>query len=192
MNKENALKTLLDLKDVLDSLNIKFWLSDGTLLGFHRESDFISHDPDIDIGIFIEDWDDTALKILKNKNFKLKWQFGLEECGLEYAIEKRDIKIDLFFFYKNLPKRNLYWHSAWVKVPNTPSSFRKMIRFVYEEFKLKEIIFLGTKFLAPDDVNKYIIQKYGNDWETPKPIWDWAKDPLNSENVEIYIKYKNL
>ncbi|GAG75447.1 unnamed protein product, partial [marine sediment metagenome] len=83
MNKENALKTLLDLKEVLDSLNIKFWLSDGTLLGFHRESDFISHDPDIDIGIFIEDWDDTALKILKNKNFKLKWQFGLEECGLE-------------------------------------------------------------------------------------------------------------
>ena len=53
MNKENALKTLLDLKDVLDSLNIKFWLSDGTLLGFHRESDFISHYHDIDIGIFI-------------------------------------------------------------------------------------------------------------------------------------------
>ena len=192
MNKDNALRTLLDLKEVLDSSNVQFWISDGTHLGYYRDSDFISHDPDIDVGIFIEDWENEVLDKLKRNGFNLKWQFGLEECGLEYAIEKRGIKIDLFFFYKNLPNRNIYWHATWFGTYNTPGKFRKMVRCFYEPFELKEIEFLGYKFLAPKDTEKYIIQKYGPDWKIPKIKWDWIKDPFNSEEVGIYIEYQDL
>ncbi len=192
MNKHNANESLKDLKEVLDKMNIPFWLSDGTLLGHQREKDFISHDPDIDVGIFIEDWKRECLTELKNKGFDLSLQFGLEECGLEYAIEKRDIKIDLFFFYKGLPNRNVYWHSAWTKSPKIGGKFRQMIRCFYEPFELKEIEFKGNKFLAPDNIIKYISQKYGDDWETPKEKWDWATDPLNSEFVDIYVEYQKL
>ena len=44
-------KTLEDMKKILDSNNVKFFLYCGTALGAHREKKFIEHDHDIDIGV---------------------------------------------------------------------------------------------------------------------------------------------
>ena len=44
--------------DVLDEMNISWFLSSGTCLGYFREGKFIDHDYDIDIGIFAEDYTD--------------------------------------------------------------------------------------------------------------------------------------
>lgn len=190
MNKQNAFLTLCDLKKVFDEHKINFWISDGTLLGYYRDKDFISHDPDIDVGIFIEDWDQNILYFLKNSGFNVFYEFGKEECGLEYAVQKRNIKIDLFFFYKYLPKRNAYWHAAWMQDDKVDNSLRKMIRICYEPFELQKITFLGVDFLAPDNIEKYIIQKYGKDWKTPKVNWNWTSDPFNSEYVDIFTRFK--
>ncbi|GAI17296.1 unnamed protein product, partial [marine sediment metagenome] len=44
MDIEAAKQDLLEIKEILDRLKIKFWLSDGTLLGAVREKNFISYD----------------------------------------------------------------------------------------------------------------------------------------------------
>ena len=49
-------QTLKEVKQLLDSHGVFFWLVSGTLLGFIREGDFIEHDTDIDIAISLDDY----------------------------------------------------------------------------------------------------------------------------------------
>ena len=51
---ENGVKNLSDVKGVLDSEGVTFWLSAGTLLGAYRDGDFIPGDDDIDIDSYEE------------------------------------------------------------------------------------------------------------------------------------------
>jgi hypothetical protein len=44
-------ENLLLAKKVLDSINVKFFLSHGTLLGWYRECGIIEHTTDVDLGI---------------------------------------------------------------------------------------------------------------------------------------------
>ena len=63
---------LSDFKYAMGS--IPFWLSEGTALGIIREGDFISHDDDVDVGMWIHDLDKfnkDALPRLINLGFTL-------------------------------------------------------------------------------------------------------------------------
>ena len=48
-------EVLQKAKNALDSENVLFWLDYGTLLGAYREHDFIKHDFDLDIGLWLKD-----------------------------------------------------------------------------------------------------------------------------------------
>ena len=203
MNKSDALDTLLDLKKIFDSISLEYWLTDGTLLGLHREGDFINHDKDIDVGIFIENWlkHPNALKLISQSGFKLNHQFGEKDCGYEISIIKRNIKIDLFFFYKNSPParyvskfdeekfKNIYWSACW---KNAGGDKRKMIVYKYEPFKLVQKTFKNNTFNVPDDVEKYIIQQYGPNWRIKDTNWKWDSSPFNLIQTEIIVPVKKL
>ncbi len=196
MDLDNAKKSLMDLKEILDRLNIRFWLSDGTLLGCIREQGFISHDPDIDVSIFINEWKTEAIEELKNNGFKVKWRFGLPECGMEIATEKRNVKIDLMFYYQDnfvtdKDGNSLFWHSLWEQDSRALGKFRRMVRCTYEPFELKKIDFLGDKFYVPSDPEKCLARKYGL-WRIPVKTWDWSNDPLNATKVPIFIPYTDM
>ena len=45
-----------DRLNIIQKINIKFFLYCGTCLGAHREKKFIEHDHDIDIGVFENDF----------------------------------------------------------------------------------------------------------------------------------------
>ena len=51
MDKDNAKRILLEVKEVLDKNDVEFWLCFATCLGAVREGDFIDNDFDIDLGI---------------------------------------------------------------------------------------------------------------------------------------------
>ncbi len=50
MDEATAVSLLRHVKQVLDELDIKFWLASGALLGAIREGRFLPWDPDIDVG----------------------------------------------------------------------------------------------------------------------------------------------
>mgnify|MGYP006282747293 CR=1 FL=1 len=166
---------------MFDYHNVSFWITDGTLLGYYRENDFINHDHDMDIAVFIDDWKDEILVDLKRKEFKLLYIYGDKSCGLEYTLLKNNIRTDIFFFYK---ENNYYWHAAWdiSKI----KSFLNMIKYLYEPFKLKEIKFKNINLKIPENTEKYIIQKYGKNWKTPIKKWRWNYDPKNYKKTNIY------
>jgi len=129
---------LLAIKEVLDSMGVKFWLMYGTLLGAIRDKGFIDFDMDTDIGIYYEDKDrayDIVIELQKRA-------FGLIRTYYEdtfVTVIRDDEYIDMMFFRKeNLPFKNLVEHE-----------------------------FLDTKFLIPDNAEELFKDWYGEDWKMP-------------------------
>lgn len=205
MNNENAFKNLLEMKEILEAHDINYWLEAGTCLGAVRDSDFIGHDQDIDIGILAEDCYDVAEVVslfgsLLSKGFRIHHTFGEITKGYEIAVWKRGIKLDIFWFYLKGDKR---WHAAWLNGGRNGES--DMIKLVFDanlfqgikarkmkENKLQfvtslpEVEFHGVKFPVPNPVEDYLVARYGDTWQVPDKNWDWAKSPkCINNNFEI-------
>ena len=67
---------------ILNDNGVVFWLEFGTLLGFYREHDFIKHDFDLDIGVYMADAEKIR-KILTDNGFKLVRDFNAKDGGKE-------------------------------------------------------------------------------------------------------------
>ncbi|MDZ7860061.1 MAG: glycosyltransferase [Candidatus Krumholzibacteriota bacterium] len=180
LKKDVGLENLISVKKILNKLNMRFWLTDGTLLGCFRENGFIPHDFDLDIGAFIEDYDDRIIMEFIGNGWELHHIFGKVELGLELSFIRNDVRLDIFFFYE---EDGRYWHAAWLDTERG----KNLIKYYYDKFELKETEFLGNNFYVPDDTLKYVKTKYGQTWRTPIKNWDWAFGPENSVKTGIYL-----
>lgn len=184
INKESALKNIIEARDILNNLKMDYWLTDGTLLGSYRNNDFIDHDEDLDFGAFIDNYNDKLILDFVDNGWKLVNVFGKRDCGLEISFKKRGIKLDFFFFYKEGDK---YWHGAWRKFKKDGKKLRNLIKYYYDDFKLTEVDFKNEKFNIPQNTEKYISTKYGPDWKTPVKKWDWEFGPSNAVKTDIIL-----
>lgn len=192
------LAVLAEALTVLDALGIKPWLTDGTLLGFWREHDFIAHDRDMDLGVLSRDWSPAIVPAMAAAGFTLKSAKDLDTArrstgakaarsevsegakqdgssggdrGLEYTFLKNDERIDIFFFYE---RGATLWHAAWLR--NTIQ-----INYRYPRFGVKRARFLGLDVWIPEDPESYLLTKYGPNWRKPDLRWSWAFSPKNRQ-----------
>jgi len=180
-NKDSAIIVLYKLTQVLKKHNVRYWLQDGTLLGYYRENDLISHDNDTDIGVFWSDIKSTEvfLEIL-NSGFTLYKIKGYMHDSLMLTFICDDQKVDIFFYYKT---KNKVYHTALGK-------HWQVVNYEYDYFDVKEIEFLGYKFYVPEDELKFIKTKYGADWHIPKPKWDNINGLVNATPSNVYLDIK--
>lgn len=168
-DNQKAEKALLDLKTIMDGNQVPFFLVSGTLLGCIREGRILPHDKDLDIGVFDKDWDQKYLK-------KILTRSGFFEILPTRIFEQIKVKhnngtyIDIFLHSK---EQDYTWHYA------------SKIKWFNSNFNLKEYSFLNKKFLIPDNTKKYLIENYGEDWETPKVNFDSNFDTPNSKIVNM-------
>lgn len=181
MNKKIALSNLLEITDSLRKYNVTHWITDGTLLGYYREGDFITHDTDTDIGVMYSTFSKSALDSILSKGFKLVHIFGEPNNSLELAFTKSGVKTDIFFFYE---KGDKLYHSAFTDLSHRGYT---RIDYSYNKFGVSEVDFLGYKFYAPDNIIDFIVTKYGENWKTPIIKWNWATSPKNAVNTGIYL-----
>jgi len=80
--QEKGVKLMYQVKNILDTNNIPFWIEYGTALGAIREKRFIPWDSEIDIGLLEEN--------LKDKEQLL---VDIEKAGLRYSIAPDRIKL---------------------------------------------------------------------------------------------------
>lgn len=184
IHKSDAFKNIVDARNILNNLNMDYWLTDGTLLGFYRNNDFIDHDEDLDFGAFIDNFDEKLILDFVDDEWKLVSVFGKRDCGLEISFKKRGIKLDIFFFYKEDGK---YWHGAWRKFKKDGKTLRNLIKYYYDDFKLTQADFKNEKFNIPQNTEKYIATKYGSGWKTPVKEWDWEFGPSNAVKTDIIL-----
>lgn len=176
MDKIKAFKILQEVDYILKSLKIPYFFMAGTLLGCIRENDFIGHDEDIDLGIFIGDLDDKLVKALQYKGFSLDRVLGTKEQGLEYSFLKEGVQVDLFFYYK---EKNYVWHGSWYPYQGQ----MKLIKYAFDYFAIQTTPFKGQDFPIPNMPGHYLETVYGPTWREKDTKWHWALSPKNVKDT---------
>jgi phosphorylcholine metabolism protein LicD len=186
IKKKEALDNLIELDKLFRELNVEYWLTCGTLLGFYRDNDFIAHDKDTDICVNSEHFNGYVLKRILSKGFKIHKCFGELEDGFEISFFRNGVKTDIFLFYKNEDK----WYNS-VYADFTSIDCLKF-DYVYEPFEISENIFLGYSFKTPKNIEHFLKQQYGDNFMIPNKNWIWWKSPKNLKDTNIRIPYTNL
>lgn len=186
IKKKEALDNLIELDKLFRELNVEYWLTCGTLLGFYRDNDFISHDKDTDICVNSEHFNGYVLKRILSKGFKILKCFGELEDGFEISFFRNGVKIDIFLFYKNEDK----WYNS-VYADFTSVDCLKF-DYVYEPFEISENIFLGYSFKTPKNIEHFLKQQYGDNFKTPIKNWSYFESPKNLLKTKIRLPYPNV
>ncbi|XP_023237338.1 fukutin-like [Centruroides sculpturatus] len=170
--RTKAWKLLSKAKTLLDHLNIPFWLSSGTCLGYFRQCDFIPYSKDVDIGIWIKDYNPDIIPAFSTHDLPLTHSFGKIEDSFELSFRDNDIKLDVFFFYE---ERDYVWNGG------TQARTGKKFKYIFPKFELCWTEFLELKIRVPCQTEDYIQANYGPNWFEPVKNWDWKKSPPNVE-----------
>lgn len=170
--RKTGWNNLLELKQILDNIGVKFWLDAGVLLGYYREGKFIEWDSDIDIGILREDYTENIEKKFKENNWNIVKCEGPNN-ELEIKIKKNTMTIDIYFYHI---VNNKFKAHVFSKLNNSNNA--SIREYEISRFQLKEIIWNNYKFNVPNDIEKTLIEYYGEDWKIPKKNYHWRKDPL--------------
>ena len=151
---------LVEITNILESLEIEYFLTDGTLLGAVREGDFIPWDWDVEITVLSESiYPKTAELIEKAKN-------------TGFYVSSIDQSFNNFKLNFNKLDNKYSLNGLWLD-----GDFRTRKAYSYpKEFFLKntEIEFRGKKYPTVSNIHNYLVYQYG-DWETP------SKSPLDKK-----------
>jgi len=178
MNKEEARVTLLEIKEMLDSLGIKFWLIKGTLLGAIRENEFLKKDNDIDLLLMRESLTKELLESLKVKNYSYRI---LKHQGLVYAVAPIKPRRALFAFVFNYYYQPKNLCVMPLGRPDDHEALLPAKLYRGEHF----IDFLGCKFRVPYPPEEWLERVYGN-WKIPNMHWMRGRKKIS---IDKYAKW---
>lgn len=163
MKKSLASKVLFEVDDILKNLNIEYFLSCGTALGFKREGDFIDWDDEIDLDIKSEHFIPN-FNIINNKF--LEYGFIVRPLfrgkTSKNRIFKEGIKVAIGAIYND---NNGFRCDLSQKFPS---------KFYHKPEKIK---YKNRLFPVPSPIEEYLTFYYG-DWKTPIKSYD-INDYLN-------------
>jgi hypothetical protein len=168
MDMSNAEALLKEAKQILDRLGLVFFLRHGTCLGAVRDSAFIEWDDDLDIGSVIglhgltEELVRSAADVFKEHGF----DSNIEESELSLSVDLKKSGTPMDWTCYRIIDESIY---QW-PVVQIPVSLHAA---------LKEIDFLGEKFLVPNPPEEYLRLKYGPEWMIPKRAGGFEQEVLD-------------
>ena len=147
-NRSNQLKNLEDFDRIMKKYKIFYWLGEGTALGAIREKNIIKNDSDVDVGIYIKDYN-KFVKIVVPKLLENGFKIGRKK---PFSISKNGEYIDVDITGYNLPCMAF----NYPKSCNYHIDSLKPFRYGYINNK---------KYVVPSE--KYIKKLYGEKWYIP-------------------------
>ncbi|MCH7573915.1 MAG: LicD family protein [Candidatus Marinimicrobia bacterium] len=155
---KNPNPVLLNGCRALESANISYWLSAGTLLALHRDHDFIPHDTDIDVGVFGNTDPIVVISAMSGIKYDLIREVTYDNKPMQLAFmePQQNIIYDIYFYHEE--GDHLINHSKFGKMEKPLALFRPL-----GEMKFRENI-----YSAPNNIEAYLRIRYGHDWNMPK------------------------
>ena len=195
---------VLDLFDrTMTQSGYKYSLAFGTMLGAVREHGFIKHDFDIDVFMWIEDFDEKLIECLNNVGFKLKHSFIVEngKYAREDTIELKGVQIDIFYIYPALEGRTYTYCCDFFPYGNSRSWEQSIQKFGgvlprrLEMPTTKELVRVPFEtFSLPimKNSHEFLSFRYGENYMIPNPEWHNGDNPYIipwNEKIAKFIEY---
>ena len=171
----DAERILLKAKKMLDSLDIPFCISSGTLLGIIREGHLLAHEKDVDLAVISTDLPFRkryALKKLGGCIGESTCQSGWGQISFAFDINP-SIHLDISPVYF---KGDIAFYN---QQDDLCSIFPKKY-FVKKNWV--KVDYLLKKWNTPPEPEEFLKVIYGENWRTPVFTWNWTKDSLNTRN----------
>ncbi len=154
-----ARSALTDLNHVMDPIGHRPFLVSGTLLGYERVRDFLSHDKDIDVGLFgHEDCFEVLQHLHQSGLFTIKTK-GVQ-LGRTYNVcvwhRPTGMAIDIFFYHPQDGRL----------VTGVLNDIGYLQNFSFTPFDVQPIEFVGVKSWAPTNIDLNLRENFG-DWRVP-------------------------
>ena len=196
-------KAFFDFVSILNKLKIPWWLDGGQLLRLYREDAFALNEVDFDIGVFYSDISKSVIKTILNSGYDY-WFLAGDKNAMGLGFQKDHIyffHLHLYYIENSKMRYSMFFNKNKLFGNNTTES--ELIEFqdlapdnisypvhqrfdvTYSPFTTKEIIYKGNKLIVPEDVEKLLIENYGETWKTPAKVWHTHKMRLNIKPTNI-------
>jgi fukutin len=152
INKDAAGKVLID---GISKLNMPYWVSAGTALGFYRNGDFIDGDTDVDIAMLGHDGIAAEIRSLLNDYYLIREVYH-DGKVMQLAFVMDNTIFDIY----------IHWKSGEDYINVAESGLQRQPCYMYDNLSTIETKY-GT-FNMPSDPEKYFEIRYGEDWRTPQ------------------------
>lgn len=151
-----SIKQLKDLKDVDKVLNHgtkhmtgDWFISDGTLLGFIREGDFIKDDTDIDVAVYAPH--DQKHIVIPDMTLIRTSEYNGRPTQTAYM--KDNVIFDIYYYYDDIIE------GKWTTVAD-------LGKIPLNRYELTPLETKYGIYPAPKEAEHYLTSRYG-DWRTP-------------------------
>ena len=184
--KENF-EEILNIVYSSELKNYNIWLDFGTLLGYYRENDFISHDLDMDFGVQVSSLEEFEVieKYLINNGFNRTKEFYFNKNLVELSYSYKGLNVDFIIYNKEndrVSSDTIFFMTNALGNPTRYEVYHYEIPFS----GLKECDFKGMKVKVPDNTQEYLRTLYGEDFETPNTNYNWKENPIYKQgDVEL-------
>lgn len=188
---KNGKTTLEQANMVFEELGVEYWLEFGTLLGAVRNKDFIKHDTDLDLGMFLSDFSNNNEHIFNKYGFKKVRSFTIDDgrYGREETYQYLNVNLDIFYFTQKPSKNKATCHLFKpIEGKSRDHTIKILGGLIPKEFELElasigEIDFKNKYYPVPASVEKHLIDIYGPDYMIENPAWETGKG--ESPNVTV-------
>lgn len=159
---DGAVALMPKLCSLLENLCVRYRITDGTVLGLYRDKGFIPHDNDIDLDVLDCVNADEIDRSMRLEGMKLgrRVSWGGKIQQLSYY-DNKNIIFDLVF-----------WYSENEQIVNysEPGYLRAQPRKYFIE--LNQLYWLGKNYPVPENLEEWLVFRYGVDWNIPKHTKD--------------------
>lgn len=175
-----GLEALQKFDECMRKNNFKYILAFGSMLGAVREHGFIKHDLDIDTWMFIENDNERLVPELKKYGFNLLYYYSIDndKYGKEYTFDYKGCHVDIFFIYPAIDKypycTDYYQEKGMKRHEKMP---RRLQLPISKQTKL--VKFETLELPIPINAEEICEFRYGKDYMTPNPQWNWLEEKNN-------------
>lgn len=152
------LKLMAELKNVCETLGIKFWLHAGTLIGALRHQGFIPWDDDVDVAMTVDDFNTLKAYLDKNKiNLVLNEYYNQLTCSRQYQLKFNNDKLPIFIDIVKFTTCNARTNEEKIKFnKKKEEAYKKMLHQFQKKLHSPKIIDIGYYMLGKYDSNTKI------------------------------------
>jgi hypothetical protein len=178
--RECLVRTMLKGCLVLEEVGVKYWIGRGSLLGFHRDNDFLPKDIDIDISVYT---DKDVYKIIQKMPFDALFVTNCRGRYMQLAFldNETNVIFDIWFYHDSdikIYNRNFFGY-FWLP----KNKIDNLTAFNFE----------GKDYPVPDP-EWFCSFWYGDNWRTPKEYKtsDWTIPYREDCKGFLYYGIKNV